>query len=192
MNTKKFLLIVNLMACLVSGAYAQYQKGDIAVNAGITFGLIGYGYGLYGSSSGFPPLSVNAEYSINDKFAVGPYVGLYTRSYKYGSGYNDRFTALSFGARGTFHATPFLNETLNLSIDEEKIDLYGTVILGFESYSWNFDEKYGGNYYYSNGSRIIFGPILGVLYNLNPSLGIFFEGGRGAFGYGTLGVTAKL
>lgn len=61
MNTKKFLLLIILLASLMKGAYAQYQKGDIKVNAGISFGLIGYGYGLYGSSTGFLPLSVNAD-----------------------------------------------------------------------------------------------------------------------------------
>lgn len=186
------LLMVLFTACFISNVSAQYKKGDITANAGLSFGLIGYGYGFYGSSSGFLPVTINGEYSIDEKFSVGPYAGIYTRSYNYGSNYKDRFTALSFGVRGTFHATPFLNEILSFGLDEEKFDIYGTVLLGIETYSWKFDEQYIGSNFYSNGSRAIFGPVLGVRYQFNPKMGIFFEGGRGAFGYGTLGISAKL
>lgn len=189
---KKFFTILAVVVCCLSGnsAFAQYQKGDIAVNAGLSFGLIGYSYGSYGSSSGMPPVAINVEYSLDDRFAVGPYVGVFTRTYKYGD-YKDRFTALSFGARGTFHASGFLNDVLDFNINEEKLDLYATVILGVETYSWKVDEKYVGDSYYAGGSRLILGPVVGARYQFTPNVGAFFEAGRGTFGLGTLGVTAK-
>ncbi len=188
---KKIIFFFALLtAAFSTGAYAQYQKGDILINAGISAGTFGYGYGLYGSSSGFLPLTVNAEYSLNELFAVGPYAGIYTRSYKY-AGYKDRFTALSFGGRGTVHASNLLNEHLELSIDPEKLDFYATVIMGFESRSWNFDAAYEGNPYYANEVYFDFGTIVGVRYNFNPKYSAFFELGRGTFGIGTLGVSGK-
>src|SRR5688572_18211745 len=112
---RKALLLGLALFAVFSQVSAQYEKGDIALNAGFTFGLIGYGYGYYGSGSGFLPISANLEYSINDKFAVGPYVGFFSRSY---GGGDFKFTAMSFGGRGTFHASPFLNENLDMNISE--------------------------------------------------------------------------
>lgn len=184
---EKILVLACVLCGFFSTALAQYEKGDIAVNAGLSFGLIGYGYGYYGSASGFLPVSVNLEYSINDKFAIGPYFGIYSRSY--GAG-DYRFRALSFGARGTFHASEFLNDNLNMSINTDKLDIYGSLILGVETYSWKYDDSTIAGYY-ANGSRFILGPVLGIRYNFSPAFGAFFEAGRGAFGYGTLGITMK-
>src|SRR6187200_2301989 len=102
MSMKKMLVLLTVMVALYGKASAQYEKGNIAVNLGVSFGLIGYGYGYYGSGSGFLPLSVSGEYSINDNFALGAYVGYFSRSYNSG---DFRFTAMSYGARGTFHAS---------------------------------------------------------------------------------------
>lgn len=182
---KKVLLVLACYA-LVFNAFGQYEKGDLTLNAGVSFGLIGYGYGYYGSASGFLPISANVEYSLNEQFAVGPYVGFFSRNY---GGGDFRFTALSFGGRGTFHANKFLRDKLNMNLSD-KVDIYASLILGVETLSWKYrDENLSG--YYSNGSRVIFGPNLGIRYNFSPNFGAFFEAGRGAFGLGTLGISAK-
>lgn len=183
---KKIILLGFMMLAVCWESSAQYEKGDLAVNAGISFGLIGYGYGYYGSGSGFLPISVSGEYSINERFAVGAYVGFFSRSYSSGE---FRFTALSFGGRGTFHASSFLRDNLDWNVSE-KLDIYGSVLLGVETLSWKYrDENING--YYSNNSRMIFGPVVGVRYFFSPNFAGYFEGGRGAFGLGTLGITAK-
>lgn len=187
---KIITLAAFLFMAFTSGAFAQYQKGDISVNAGLSLGTFGYGYGFYGSSSGFLPVTANLEYSINDRFAVGPYVGIYSRTYQYLT-YKDRFTAFSFGGRGTFHASGFLNELFNWNINEEKLDLYATVILGIESRSWSWDDEYDVDRLYDNEAYLEFGPLVGIRYNFNPSFGAFFETGGGTFGLATIGFTAK-
>lgn len=187
-SMKKRLTVIACLVCgVVSTTMAQYEKGDLTASAGISFGLIGYGYGYYGGASGFLPVSLNVEYSVNDAFAIGPYVGMYSRSY--GAG-DYRFRALSFGARGTFHAGNFLNDNLNMSINTEKVDIYAALLLGVETYSWKYADNIADGYY-ANGSRVIFGPVLGIRYLFSPNFGAFFEGGRGAFGYGTLGVSGR-
>ncbi len=190
---KTFAFLFTLaVACLSSfSAQAQYAQGDITASAGISFGTIGYNWG-YGGGRGFLPLSINAEYSINDKFAIGPYFGFYSRRYDYlGSAYEFRFRALSFGARGTLHATGLLNSALDLGMDEEKLDLYATLLLGFETYSWDYGDFGNSSVLDDDTGRLIIGPVVGVRYFFNPKFGAFFEAGRGAFGYGTLGVSAK-
>lgn len=177
--------------CVGTTGYAQYSKGDLTANAGISFGLIGYGFGYGSSSIGFPAISANVEYSLDDRFAFGPYLGYFARTYRAAS-YKNGFSVVSFGGRGTFHATSSLNDWLSLSIDEDKWDLYGTLILGYEVYSWNYDSAWGDNDLYDSSSGgLVFGPVVGARYHFNNKIGAYFEGGRGAFGWGTLGVSAK-
>ncbi len=183
-----------VVACLFSfSARAQYAKGDITANLGISLGVLGYsGYGAFGSNySGFLPLSVAVEYSATDAFALGGYAGYYSRSYKV-VGYRNRWSTYSFGVRGSYHATPLLNDLLDASIAEEKWDIYGTVLLGYDvySYSWGDNQLNVDNDVYSNGD-FAFGTVLGTRYFFNPKFAAFAELGRGTFGVLTLGVSAK-
>ncbi len=197
----KFLLLAVLFVLyfIPQQSKAQlYEQGDIKINAGISFGIFGFGsYGLYNNYSGFLPLTANVEYSITDKFAVGGYAGYYSRSYTYGSGrYKDGFRSLAIGGRGTFHGTSTINEIIDANIDEDKIDLYASLIVGLETRSWFYDNDYWNQpgFVEPNYSevRLRFGPTLGVRYMFTPNIGAYFEGGRGAFGFATIGVTFKL
>ncbi|MDJ1471998.1 outer membrane beta-barrel protein [Xanthocytophaga flava] len=172
-------------------AQAQYSKGDLLINPGISFGGIGYDYGYYGSYSGLPGLSANIEYNVTDNIAVGGYLGFISRSYKYqGSGISSktRWTNVGFGARGIFHATEVLNDAFSGSMNSEKLDIYGGLSLGYETYSWSGDNST----YYANGGNVVFGGILGCRYMFNPAIGVYGEVGRGALGILTLGVSFKL
>jgi len=167
-----------------------FEKGDISVNMGMSFGLIGYNYG-YGSRS-FPiPISANVEYGINEYIGLGGYVGYL--GVRYGNTGNDtKFRSYSFGVQGIFHGSTLLNEVLGLGIEDTKVDYYAKLLLGFETYKW----KYEGNPYYnfyneSNGTRAVFGPALGARYLFSPNFGAYIEGGRGAFGWITLGASLK-
>lgn len=182
------------VACLSSfSAQAQYAKGDITANLGISLGVIGYGVygGLGTNASGFLPLSVAVEYSATDAFAIGGYAGYYSRSYKL-VGYRNRWSTYSFGVRGSYHATPLLNDLLDANIAEEKWDIYGTVLLGYDvySYTWGDNQLNIDDDIYSNGD-FAFGTVLGTRYFFNPKFAAFAELGRGTFGVLTLGVSAK-
>ena len=184
---KKQILLALALISVAYTAQAQYEKGDVSLNLGASFGLIGYGYGYYGSGSGFIPITISGEYSLNEQFGVGAYAGYFSRSY--GSG-DFRFTALSFGARGIFHAGPLLRDKAGWDLSE-KLGLYAALLLGVETMSWKYrDDNLSG--YYNNGSRMIFGPTVGVRYFFSPRFAGFFEAGRGAYGIGTIGITAKL
>ncbi len=189
---KKFTvcMLVLGMCCLGTAANAQYTRGDLTASAGFSFGLIGYGFGYGSSTFGFPALSASVEYSLDDRFAVGPYLGYFSRTYRSGT-YKHGFSVINFGARGTFHATSSLNEWLDLSIDESRWDIYGTVLLGYEVYSWNYDSAFDDDLYDNSTGRLIFGPVVGARYFFNPNLGVYFEAGRGTFGVGSLGISAK-
>lgn len=165
---------------------SNYEKGDLLLNGGISFGYYGYGY-LGTRSRGMVPVTASLEYSINDKLGVGPYAGYANWNYTYtNSDYS--WTFLAFGARGSFHATTLLNDLLDTGMDPNELDIYLAVLLGLDIRSYSGE----GNVYTDNSSvNLILGPVLGVRYFFSDSFGVYLEGGRGAFGFGTLGVSFK-
>ncbi|MGB3778208.1 MAG: hypothetical protein WA960_07600 [Tunicatimonas sp.] len=202
----KKLFILSFLACgLTFGAQAQntvrvgesggglaYNKGDKIFMAGISFGTYGYGLGS-GRSIGIPPLTAALEFGVHENFSVGPYVGYASWNYDdFGLDYGWNFLAV--GARGSFHYVPVLNEALDLSLDEEKLDFYVTLLVGLEFQSFTGDSFGGifGDDLNSNSTNFRLGPVLGFKYKFNDKFGVYFEGGRGAFGYGTIGLAIHL
>lgn len=155
------LFIVTLLAFSAQSAIAQYQKGDKLLNAGIGVGT--YGAGGLGLGGSF-------EYGIHDAISVGALAGYSGRSNYLGSGV--RWSVLTIGARGSYH----FNELLNL--DNDQIDLYGGVGLGYRNISFNVDGlgSIFGNAY--NGGIIPLAHIGGKYY-FQPNLGIYAELGSG-------------
>ena len=193
---KQFLYAFVFAFTLLSGsaAQAQFAKGDILINPGVSFLGYGYGFGYAGGYSGLPALSASVEYSITDQIGVGGYVGYQSRTYKYSNNYKDRWSSIGFGARGVYHASSVLNDALNFSINEEKLDIYAGLSLGYQTYSFKYDDSYSSGFprtTYSSGA-VVFGGILGVRYMFSPNIGVYGELGRGAFGAITLGATFKL
>jgi hypothetical protein len=183
-----FGLAISILVANLSQAQA-YKQGDNLLSAGISLGGYNYGLGYVGGRSiGMIPLSASFERGINDKFSVGAYAGY--ASWNYGSGgYKWGWSYTSVGARGSFHYLPWLNETLDLSLDEDKLDFYVAALAGLE-----FQRPTGewSGYNYVNATRFFVGPVLGFRYMFKPTLGAFFEAGRGALGYGTFGLTFRL
>lgn len=192
---KKLITVLASVVFLLflSPVQAQpYQQGAIQIDPGLSFGLIGYGWGWAGTSSFALPIHASMSYHVTDRIGVGPYAGYMRRTFRSTTGdWRHTNSVVSFGAQGIYHATPFLNETFDMNIDEDKIDWYVRVLLGYEVYNWNYDSSWGGVGATSSG-RVIFGPVFGIRYMLNPKIGLYGEGGRGAFGWLNLGVSINL
>src|SRR5690554_2260799 len=149
-------------------------------------------YGYYGSRSFSVPLTATVDYGATDEFSFGGFIGYYGTSYgPKGNRYG--FRNFSFGAQGTFHATAIMNEAFDMDIDEKKVDYYVRLMLGYETFSWTYNGKSYSDFYYDNqtSGRLVFAPVLGVRYMFNPNLGVYVEGGRGTYGYLTLGLSVK-
>ena len=157
------LLAIAAMFCFNSSSYAQsYQKGDKLLNIGLGLGT--YGAGGVGLGGSF-------EYGIHDAISVGVLGGYSGRGNYLGYG---RWSVITFGARGSYH----FNELLNLN--DDKIDLYAGVGLGYRSITWNYS---GSGYNDTWGSGILFLGHIGGKYYFKPNLGVFAELGSG---FGTL------
>lgn len=158
------LFLVALLAFSAQNAMAQYQQGDKLLNVGI--GLGGYynygGYygGSYGGGGG-ATLGGSFEYGFTDQISAGAQIDFYSRNYG-----RFRFSSIPIALRGSYH----VNELLNLN--NEQIDLYGGLQLGYVVESTNL----GGDY--RNG-RSLFGVHIGGRYYFKPNLGAFAEVGYG-------------
>jgi hypothetical protein len=165
-------------------------RGTSILAAGFSLG--NYGYGFLGNRSvSVPPFTAYYEYGVHQYITIGPSFGYARWSYRYANAFNYSWTFMHIGARGSFHLTSFINEFLGDTFDEETFDIYASVISGIElrNYSANFTG--GSGLDYDNDWNLFFGPILGIRYYFNPRLAVFFEGGRGALGVATFGVSTR-
>lgn len=186
---KVLLFFLGLTGSLFLAAPTQaqqaYAQGDKILNVGLNLGM--YNYGYIGNRSGFLPINASFEVAKTDKLSFGGYAGFASWKYKYTGG-NFGWNYIALGAKGSFHYLPWLNENLDLGMDEEKFDLYVSVLVGVEL------RRYTGEYAYldyGNSAQFRLGPVLGIKYMFNPKFGAFFEAGRGALGYGNIGVSAR-
>lgn len=161
---KLFAIIILLSALVVSQqAFAQYKKGDKLLNAGIGLGAY-YGGGV--------PIGASLEFGVTDEISVGPMIDFYSWGYNFG-GYKWRYTFVPIGVRGSYH----VNELLNL--DNDKLDLYGGLGLGYYISKYSDNSGYVGSYNNAYGSRVFLNAHVGGRYYFKPNLGGFAELGYG-------------
>ncbi len=191
---KKKLLVILLMFISLNSFYLASQdmfnyRGQDILGGGLSLGY--YSYGFTGSRSiGIPPLSAYYELGLHDHITAGPFLGYARWSYKYAvQDYRYSWSFINAGARGSFHITGFMNEILGTEIDEEKIDWYLTLLAGmeFRQYSDTGNNTLG----YANQSNFFIGPSAGVRYYFSENLAVYLEGGRGAFGAVSFGVSLR-
>lgn len=127
-----------LLAREDSFAQNDYTKGSILINPGLG---LGYYYG-----GGFAVgLSANAEFSITDEIAVGPYFAFTRWNYGY-LGYSSdiKYTFIDFGARASYHFAKLLK------VNNDKFDPYAGAFFGFvtssysSDYTTGYDDSYSG------------------------------------------------
>ncbi|WP_373512951.1 hypothetical protein [Persicitalea sp.] len=168
------LFVVALISFYTEGVMAQsYQQGDKLLNVGVGLGT--YGAGGIGFGGSF-------EYGIHEAISVGVLGGYSGRSNYLGSG--ARWSVFTIGARGSYH----FNELLNL--DNDQIDLYAGLGLGYRNISWSIDGLGGSIYNNAYNGGIHFLGHIGGKYYFQPNLGIFAELGSG-FGVLQAGISFK-
>ncbi len=180
---------------LSAGNNGLFQKDTIKSEGFDGVSLLGgglylgyYSYNFFGTRSlSIPPIKAYYEYGIHEYVTIGPFVGMARWSYRYiNSDYS--WTFYQVGARGSLHLVSLINNVLDANIDESKVDWYITVLSGLEIRNYSsqtFPDLY------DNRVRVILGPITGVRYYIGDNFALFAEGGRGALGYLSLGVSLK-
>jgi hypothetical protein len=175
MNMKKCVLSFLFFILTITGLSAQnggYKKGDKLLNLGI---------GVNSYYDGGIPFGASFEAGITDAISVGGNFDYLSSKYSTSS---FRFTAIYFGARGSYH----FNELLN--IKNEKADLYGGVTLGYRSFNWK-DTYNGASLGNSFGSGVFAGGYIGGKYFFGSSIGAFAELGAIGSTNGRVGIALK-
>ena len=173
---KKFILsCVALGAALilnVNNAQAQeaYEKSSKTLNLGI---------GVNSYYSAGIPLGASLEVGVTDEISAGG-------QFDFNSGNLGSsawgYTAYYIGARGSYH----LSEVLNLNND--KLDVYAGLGLGFRGFKWK-DDSYGFGYNYNSGLNLNY--FAGGRYAFNKKLGAFVELGYIGLSNAKLGVSFR-
>jgi hypothetical protein len=169
--TFSFLLAV-LLTTSFKGFSQAYKQGDKLLNVGIGLNSY-YGNGL--------PLGASFEVGVTDAISAGGQVDYNSGNYGYLTS-SWGYTALYFGARGSYH----LGEILKISND--KLDVYAGLGLGYQSFSWK-DTGFGTGT--SLGSGVYFNYFVGGKYLFTQSIGAFLELGSTGFSNVRAGVALK-
>ena len=182
-NMKKnyILSLVCVIGLVLSGTNAvaqQYDKGSIIINPGMG---LGYWYAGSGFAVGF---AINAEFSITEEIAVGPYFGFTHWNYDYyvGSNSDISYNFIDFGARASYHFGTLLK------VKNENFDPYAGAFLGFVTSSNNYDDNGYADPY---DGAVRGGIYAGARYYFSDKFGVFGEVGIGYYPV-FLGVTFKI
>lgn len=165
MKKTLFMFVVAVLFSAASQkAFAQFEKGDKLLNAGINLGGT-YGGGGVGVGASF-------EGGVHDFISVGAQADFVTWNYGY-IGYKWRYNFFTVAARGSYHYGKHF-----LKIDN--LDLYAGPALGYRISSFSDPDGWSGLYNDGYGSGVFFGVFAGARYYFKPNMGVFAEVGYNA------------
>lgn len=187
---KKLALVLFTATLLASKAKAQFfEKGTNVISAGVG---LGGSFGSYSYGSQTPALSLQYERGVWDiggpgVISLGGYAGVKSYKYSGSSGpysYSEKWNYTVIGVRSAYHYN---------GISNEKVDLYGGLMLSYNILSYKFKDNGGSSSIYrggSYGSNVGFSAYAGARYLFTENLGAFAELGYGV-SYLTLGLAYK-
>lgn len=179
-----FVAMLLLFAFATATSKSGYDPNLKVAQFGIGVGGLG---GFYGSSN-LPVLSAGVDFGVDKMFSAGGRIGYTSSSFEspYFVGFNRliyrwKYTYITIAGRGSYH----------YPIENEKVDLYGGLDLGYNIVSSKYDGDAAGRVFASraSGSYMFFGAHIGGRYYFSESLAAFGELG---YGYGILNVGISL
>lgn len=167
-------LSIAIPACAETSLPA-YAPGRVIASASLGFGVSGF----YGDAQS-PLVAVNGEYGLNDVISLGGTLGRSSSSQHYGyfgDAWDISWSYTVLAVRGSYHLAEM--------IDNEKIDIYGGLSLGYNNVSVK-----SGRYDVVSGSYVLYGLYAGGRYFFTDRVGAFAELGLG-LGNLALGVSTR-
>jgi hypothetical protein len=152
-------------------------------------------YPTYGQVVGLRPLQLSCDYSFDDHFSIGAYLGRFQADIQdfYGSEFfRSSFRSNSGGIRLSLHFADLINSFVGTRINVRKWDFYSTAHMGWYTRNWAVGERYRGTRDFSNGSYSNIGIMMGVKYHPIQRLAVFAEGGIGPVSLFGFGITGKI
>ncbi len=187
---KKLIILATL---IISFGLVKAQPFDVGTNVlGLGVGLGGH-YAAWGNGySSTPALGVSFDHGFKQVgpgiIGIGGYFGYKGMSYHYNYAfsnyyYDEKWTYLIFGLRGTYH--------YNFDLDD-KLDLYGGLMLSYNNLSYK-ETSNNPFYIHNNGtysSYLDFSLFVGGSYYFTDNIAGFMELGYG-IAYWTVGIDFK-
>lgn len=180
---KKIIASLMIFAAFSTVSYAQvFDKGAKFLHVGIG---VGSPYAYSGSSVSLPPVHASFEVGITEKIGLGGLIGYTASKWDqnfFGDAYSWKFTYLILGARGAYHF-----------IDNDKADVYGGVMLGYNVASATFessDPDLEALVSEPSVGGVAFGGFVGARYMFKENIGGFAELGYN-ISYLSVGATFK-
>jgi hypothetical protein len=171
---KKFVLILFIFAVAGGSAFAfdilsyppPLEGGNVLIDLGIAYA----GYGSSGGDMKIPPIVLTGDYclSVPVPISVGAMFGIEQRLYYYWSGYEWKYTYLTFAVRGNWH----------WNIPVNWLDLYTGLSMGHQYWSVDYNGPYNQNYNYASGGKFYWGIQSGARFYFTKNIGAVAE-----FGY---------
>ncbi|HBS88751.1 MAG: hypothetical protein A2W91_04250 [Bacteroidetes bacterium GWF2_38_335] len=189
---KKTILTFTIALVAWACQSQSFEKGTSVISAGVGIGGNYNASGYYSSQS--PAIGISFEKGLIED--VGPgiisggfYLGYKSLTYHYNYGYNNFFydwkwSYTIIGLRGAYH----------YPLDNEKLDVYGGIMIGFNyckfSEKTNDPTYYDYQHTYSQNSYLNTTFFAGGRYYFTENLGGFAEVGYG-IAYLTIGINYK-
>jgi hypothetical protein len=155
-------------------SYRSSSSGSSGYDFGKGDGLLNVGIGLSGYTSRMP-IGASYEWGFADDISAGIQIDHIGRA-------NYAYSVTYFGARGSYHFNRIL------SLNEEKLDLYAGVGLGYRSLGWG-DGYNRYNYNYNSG--LFFNYFIGGKYYFTEKIGAFVELGYTGISSSRIGLSVK-
>lgn len=163
-KTLLMIVVAALFSVTSEKAFAQFEKGDKLLNAGINLG------GGNGFGGGFG-LGASYEQGVHDFISVGGQADFVSWSNGF-AGYKWKYNFFTIAARGSYHFGKHF-----LTID--KLDLYAGPVLGYTIANYKAPGGYSGFYDNDYGSGVTVGVFAGARYYFKPTTAVFAELGGG-------------
>lgn len=186
---KKIAFVLLAISLYATTSHAQFfEKGAHVISAGV--GLGGH-FGSFSYGSQTPGISLQYEKGVWETggpgvISLGGYAGVKSYKYSGSSGsysYTEKWNYTVLGVRSAYHYN---------GIDNEKLDVYGGLMLSYNILSYKFSDNGSSTTYHSGnyGSAVGFSAYVGGRYLFTGNLGAFAELGYGV-SYLTLGLAYK-
>ena len=164
-----------------------FPKGTNVFNAGVGFGDVFFGTGY---ETNFPVIPIISwDRSFTDKIGIGNIGGGLMVAYS-----STKYTIYDIGTYNSSGLLVALRGTYHFILNNDKLDPYGGVLIGY-IFASHGSVPYGGSYYTdftAKGNSFAPGIFGGIHYYFTPVVGVFGEVGYMALYIGSVGVTFRL
>ena len=179
------LAIVFLFACANLNAQGDkcFDKGDVLLNFGTSWGWFGSSWGWNNGTFFTPNIFFSADIGVHEYVSVGPYVGAAFQKRN-----STKFRGIGIGARGNFHWWQLLDDKVSKDLKQDQLEMYLTLYLGGQISGVKTNNAKSSTGSFDGGSS------LGFRYypRANGRVAVFTEWGRTPMGWGLAGAILRI